>query len=110
MADTDSGNSDEIVELGGNIELSGFRDVDGGTMIILKKIVGNYVKQFSERVDGFERLQLNMKDVHKTEGSVKYSISANLIVNGKTHNAELTDRNIFTTIDKVLKKVESGIK
>ncbi|MBD3259811.1 hypothetical protein GF371_04255, partial [Candidatus Woesearchaeota archaeon] len=44
----------ETIKLGGNIELSGFRDLDGGTMVILKKIVGNYVRKLSDNSEKFE--------------------------------------------------------
>jgi len=33
--------SDEL-QLGGNINLSGFKEIDSGSMVVLKKIVGNY--------------------------------------------------------------------
>ena len=39
---------DDTMQLGGNIELSGFSGVDGASMIVLKKIIGNYGKHFSE--------------------------------------------------------------
>jgi hypothetical protein len=32
---------DNVLQLGGNIELSGFSNLEGGAMIVLKKIIGN---------------------------------------------------------------------
>ena len=55
------------IELGGNIELSGFKDVDGGSMVILKKVVGNYVRKMNDMTSKFEKLSLNMKVIHEKE-------------------------------------------
>ena len=33
---------DETLELGGNIELKGFGSMDKSSMVIVKKIIGNY--------------------------------------------------------------------
>ena len=44
---------DDNVQLGGNIELSGFRDIDGASMVVLKKIIGNYARRLSELSEKF---------------------------------------------------------
>lgn len=100
----------DTVELGGNIELTGFSDLDGASLIVLKKIVGNYARQFSEKFKKFEKLSLTMKKVHEREKSEKYELHAMIIDGGKNYNAEVTDRNLFFVLDKVLKKVEKEIK
>lgn len=35
----------DTLELGGNIQLTGFSELNGGQMIVLKKIVGNYCEK-----------------------------------------------------------------
>ena len=35
------------LELGGNIQLTGFRDLDPAALVIVKKIVGNFVKEMN---------------------------------------------------------------
>ena len=100
---------DDEVSLGGNIVLSGFSDVDSGSMVILKKIIGNYVKKFSTTTDDFENININLKSVHATEGSQKHEVKVKLLLAGRLHNSEVTDRNIFMTVDKALKKVESSL-
>ena len=100
---------EDNVVLGGNIELSGFREIDGGSMIIIRKIVGNCAKKFSTLCGNFEKLHITMKPVHKTEGSEKYEIHAKVIDNGKPITAEETDRNLFIVLDSVLKRVEAEI-
>lgn len=108
--ETDNIEAAPSLQLGGNIELSGFSGIDFATMIVLKKIVGNHAKRFSEICPKFEKLHLNLKKVHHTEGSDKFEISGTVVDNGKHYNAESTDRNLFMTIDQVLKKIESEIK
>ncbi len=100
----------DSLQLGGNIELSGFREIDPGSIVILKKIVGNYARKFSEHWEGFEKLALTMKKVHETEGSKKFEIHCLVINSGKTYTSELTERNLFVVVDTVLKKIESEIK
>jgi hypothetical protein len=101
-------NSDNLV-LGGNIELSGFREVDGSSMIVIKKIVGNYVKRISEQKPDFEKLHLVAKEIHKTENSEKYELHAKAIIAGKTFTSEITEFNLFVAVDQVLKKLESEL-
>lgn len=97
----------EPLELGGNIVLSGFGDIDGSSMIIVKKMVGNYAKKFSEVANNFESLHVTVKPVHKVENSSKFELHAKLIANGKPIVSEATDKNLFVVLDTVLKKVES---
>ncbi len=101
---------DDRIELGGNIELSGFRDVDGATMIVLKKIIGSYARKFSDTCKKFESLSVTMKKVHEREISEKYEIHVKLLDNGKPLVSEVTDFNMFFAIDTALKKVENEIQ
>jgi len=103
-------NSEDMLQLGGSIQLSGFRDVDRTQMVVLKKIVGNYVKKYNELCQNFESLSLTMKPVHKTEQNAIYELHAKCMNNGKPVVAQDSDRNLFQVLDSVLKKVESEIK
>ena len=102
--------AEETLELGGNIELSGFQSLDRDSMIILKKIVGNYAKKFSETCKKFEKLSLKMKLVHAKEKSEKYELRGMVVDGGKQYNTEITDRNLFFAVDKVFKKIEAMLK
>lgn len=99
---------EDNIQLGGNIELSGFSELNGGEMVIVKKIVGNHVKRITELVDDFKGIKVNMKKVHETEGSEKFEIKASLEAE-KNHNAEVTERNLYVGIDNVLKKLINSI-
>ena len=96
------------ISLGGNIELVGFKEMDGGSMIILKKMVGNHVRKLSGMCDNFENLTLTMKKVGA--GNNKFEMNARLLDNGKQFNTEVTDFNLFFTTDKVLQKMHNVIK
>ncbi len=95
---------EDIQQLGGNIELTGFREIDGGSMIILKKIIGNYARKFSDRLGNMEKLSLTVKQI----GSDQFQLNAKLIAGGNVHTAEVVDRNLFVIADSALKKIESA--
>ena len=97
----------DTLELGGSIVLSGFRAIDGASMVILKKVIGNYVKRMSERAEKFEQLALTVKPIHQNESSKKFELNAKLLDNGKVFNSEFVDKNIFIAVDSALKKLES---
>jgi len=103
---------EDTQELGGHIRLSGFRDVDGASMIIIKKIVGSFVKKISEKNKDFKSLTMTLKKVHgseESETSGKYELQANLIAD-KPYNSDVTHQNLMFAVDTALKKVESGSK
>ncbi len=102
--------SDDTLELGGNIRLAGFRELDGASMIVVKKIVGSYARKISELIPNVTELSLVLKPVHKVEESSKYEIKGRLVVGGEHYNSEYTDKNLFVALDKVLKKVESMVQ
>ncbi len=97
------------MQLGGNIELSGFKDIDGASMVVLKKIIGNYGRRLTEISDKFESLKVTMKPIHETEKSEKYEIHAQLMVGGKPVVSEVVERNLFIAIDNALKKIVNEI-
>ena len=97
----------DVLELGGNIELVGFKDVDRGSMIIVKKLVGNHVRKMNELTSNFERLTLTIKPIH---GGGKFEVHARLLDNGKQLVSEATDFNLFFTLDRALTKLGNGLK
>jgi len=94
------------MKLGGNIELVGFNDLDGGSMIILKKMVGNHVRKMGDMSD-FEQLTVTMKPIGTRK---KFEVHAKALANGRPIVSEVTDHNLFFTVDKALSKVESGLR
>jgi len=93
---------DDTLALGGNIELTGFNQIDPGAMVVVKKIVGNYSRKFSDKVD-MQKLQITMKPIH---GTSKFEVHAKVLTNAKDFLSEVTDHNIFFVLDKAMKKLE----
>lgn len=89
----------ETVELGGNITLTGFTNLDKAKLIVLKKMVGNYAKTIEEKKK-FEKLSLTMT---KEENNPK--IKAEVIVEGRKINSETKEDNLFVALDKTLKEI-----
>lgn len=93
--------TEDIVKLGGNIEISGAKDLDTSSMVILKKMIGSYAKKFSETINNFEKLSLNIK--HEGEN---YELQAELHHEGKVTEAQSSGNNLFVALDDVMKQLE----
>jgi hypothetical protein len=98
--------SDNIV-LGGSIELVGFKDLDGGSMVVLKKMIGNHVRKMTDTAENFEKLTVTMKKVGS--GSNKFEIQAKMMDNGRPVTSEITDFNLFFTLDKALSNIQNQL-
>ena len=92
-----------MMELGGNIELVGFKELEPAELIILKKIIGSYARKFSDSVEGYEKLVLNLK---KAQGKNKFEVDGKLFSSSGQINSEVTHQNLFVTVADVLKKME----
>ena len=99
------------MELGENVVLSGFKEVDPSTMISVRRVVENHVQtlkgHFKEK---FNKLRLTLKDVHKRETSQKYELHSHVIIDNKDFHSEHTDRNLLVGLDKVIKKVQAELE
>ena len=90
---------EDIIQLGGNIELIGFKDLDIAKMVVLKKMVGGYAKTMSEKNTGFSKLKVT----GAKEGD-NLKISAEMTAD-KAYNGEETGNNLFVILDSALKKI-----
>ena len=97
---------DEMVQLGANIEFTGFDAMHGDELITVKKIVGNHIRRLEELSNHFDGLKLRVKPLHKTEAEAKkFEIHATLMDGGKTYPASVIEHNLFAGVDSVLKKI-----
>ena len=53
-----------MIELGSNIKLTGFKELDNGSMVILRKIIGNYARKMSDQDTGYEGLEMTLKIIN----------------------------------------------
>ncbi len=109
QSQVETGDLDEALNLGGNIQLSGFKVVDRGSMVIVKKLVGTYARKFSDHNQDFRQLSLRLKPVHANEEHQIHHIDGKLVIGGNTFASEVEDRNLFFAIDTALKKLENSI-
>ena len=96
---------EDLLKLGGSIELSGFSSIDRGAMIILKKIIGNYARKMADNSKSFEALKLRVKKVHDSI----YELNCQMIDAGNVVTSSVEDRNIFVAVDSALKKITEQI-
>lgn len=98
-----------MIELGGNIQLVGFKELGYAEFVVIKKVVGNYARKFSAHKP-FSALKLSLKPIHKTQDEVtKFEIKGSLERNGTRVHAEIVEHNLFIALDKILKKLESQL-
>ena len=99
----------EAFNLGGNVQLSGFRKIDSSSMIVVKKVVGNYARRIAELTKNMNSLHITLKPIHEREKSEKYEVHAKVVDDGKVYASEAVDRNLFVAVDQVLKKLVSEL-
>lgn len=85
-----------MIELGGNIKLENFENIDRGVLVIVKKIVGGYTKQISEKNKDFKEIT-----VTKGDGN---DVKVNCVC-GKEIKAEANETNLFFSLAKALEEV-----
>lgn len=96
---------EEVIELGKNIELIDFKEVERDNFFIIKKIVGNFVKKIQDRNNGFEKLSLHLKKVHSSE----YELLGKLMINGNIYSSEVINYNLFYALNEILRKLEAEV-
>lgn len=92
----------DIMQLGGNIELAGFNEVDRAQMVVLKKIIGTFVKEYSEKAK-VEKLVVSMNK----EGE-EYKVTVDLS-GDKPFKSENKSKNLFFALGNVLEDIKKQL-
>ncbi|MBT3262356.1 hypothetical protein HN992_00790 [Candidatus Woesearchaeota archaeon] len=92
-----------MIELGGNIKLKGFSEIDNASLIVIKKIVGNYAKKLAETTDDFQNLILSLES--KTPKDFKINIEFQKT--SENLNSEIQGENLFFTLSKALEGIKT---
>lgn len=87
-----------MIELGGNIKLDGFEGVEPAQLIVIKKVVGNFTKQYSEKVE-VKELMIKLEDKNKVT----------ITLNGEITESDEGD-NLFYVLNGLLVKVRDQLK
>ncbi|MBN1385814.1 hypothetical protein JW968_02425 [Candidatus Woesearchaeota archaeon] len=98
-----------MITLGSNIELVGFKEVDPGSMVIVRKMVGNYFRRFTDTKGGIEKLTLTLKPVHAQDENSKFELKGRVAMSGAVKASEATEKNLFFALDKVLSRIEAQL-
>lgn len=88
-----------MIELGGNIKLDGFDDVEPAQLIVIKKVVGNFTKQYSEKTEVKELLVKLEK-----ENNITVSLKGEKEI---TENGE--GDNLFFVLNEILVKIRDQL-
>ncbi len=91
---------DDTIVLGGDIVLIGFSEVEPIKLIVVKKIIGRYAKELSEKKDN-DGLEVELK----SKGD-KFTIIATVKVKTKRTDSATTTDNLFTSMDLALKSLQ----
>jgi len=92
-----------MIELGGNIKLKGFSEIDNASLIVIKKIVGNYAKKLAEETEDFQNLILNLESNNPKD----FKISIEFQKTSENLNSEIQGENLFFTLSKALEAIKT---
>ena len=95
-----------MIELVGNIKLKGFSELDAATLIVVKKIVGNYTKKLTSDHPDFTELLL---ELNQTEDQ-KFNINANFSRKSGELTSNVDGGNIFFAISEALEGINPKSK
>jgi len=90
-----------MVELGGNISLEGFEDVEHGVLIMVKKMVGSYAKKIADEKGAFDKFT-----VSRNGKEIKVNVSKD----GNDFSISASGVNLFFTLGEALKKAVEEVK
>ena len=95
------------IELGGSISLVGFGSLEPVELVVVKKIVGNFVKKLNEKSD-YESLVMELKQ-HKKGKTFLHEINARAKANKKQFSANVSDYNLYSCLSKASEKILSEL-
>jgi len=94
----------EELKLGGNIILVGF-SLEPTEMIVVKKIIGNYTKKISEKID-YQDIKITLRQTEKAK-SFLHEVEISASTEKGILAADTVDHNLYTALSEALEKVYS---
>lgn len=95
--------TEDVQQLGNIIELVGFSKIDGGSMIVLKKIIGSYARRLTDNAPGFEKVRISL------DSSIDNKVTVEVLIQGASKIYEDVEKNLFVAVDSCLKKAETEL-
>ncbi len=108
MDNAEDSSKNNGIKLKGNIALVGFDSLEPSEMIIVKKIVGNYVKRMGN-VANYEEMKLVLQQ-HKHGKGFKHEINALAFFDEGRFNAHVTEWNLYKALSEVCEKILNEIE
>lgn len=93
------------IKLGGGISLVGFDVLEPAELIVVKKLVGSFVRKLGEQAN-YSSLRLELKQ-HKKGKTFLHEINAMAEVNGCSFGSNVEDYNLYSGLNKVSEKIIS---
>jgi len=87
-----------MIELGGNIKLEGFDNIEQSKLVVIKKIVGNFIK----KLEAENKVAIILK---LSEENSEFKIDAELNLNEQNKISSVTEKNLFFALNNVLTKL-----
>lgn len=96
---------EEVFEkkIGGEISLIGFNALPLMELIVVKKIIGNHVKELSEKTD-YKTLKLQLRIHQKGESSLN-EITAQATIGNDNIGAKVENWNLYEAIGKIMETI-----
>jgi len=91
------------MKLGDKIEIFGFDDIEPAQLIVVKKIIGNNVKEGIEGKEGFESIKITLS---KEEG---YNIEGVLKINKEEKKTSASNSNLFFAINMFFEELQKSL-
>ena len=87
-----------MIELGGNIKLEGFDNIEQSKLVVIKKIVGNFIK----KLEAENKVAIILK---LSEENSEFKIDGELNLNEQNKISSVTEKNLFFALNNVLTKL-----
>ena len=91
-----------MIELGGNIKLENFENLDPIKLVVVKKVVGNYAKKISEK-HPFQELKLVLT------ADNEFKVDSILTKENKETRASSSDKNLFYALNQALDNLTKAL-
>lgn len=96
------------VKLGGNIALVGFDSLDSADIVIIKKLVGTYVKKMNSH-GKYKEMRLSLRQ-HAHGKSFKHEVEGLAIFEEGRFESNITEWNLFTAVSQACDKLLEAVK
>lgn len=91
-----------MIELGGNIKLEGFDNLEPAKLIVIKKLAGSHTKRSAEMCKEFKEILITLKSQDPFEIEIKLSADKELTSIGN-------DKNLFYALDKAFSSLNEKL-